>query len=414
MYYYGSNSKDVGLSAVESAEIARVEISPSVLRAARSRVHLTEAEAESKIGRILVSEAERDLDPGSVKSWEQGLLEPSIEEAEAAALVYLIPFSALMAGQLPSRPIIDYRLSAGTTGSRLSYTTLKSLAQFDAMYALAERVSRVLAIDEAAVTVPRADVSGPPSLEEVERLGVVARGAIGIDDDGQLQWPSQAAALEAVQSGIEASGVFVFRQRMELNECRGAARWDAGGPPSILVNASDSATAQLFTLLHEFTHLMTSRFSDGSIICDPAKDDSDQNSLEAWANRVAAAALVPQTLLDLALPSRTPDGPYQDWPGAFKTKLQHVFRVSNEVIGIRLYHLRRAGRPPWTPRFWRVPREEPHGRRLAAAAEIRRSLGGRACELSLRAIRSEKVSEAELARRLSKKPEDLGVALGLT
>jgi len=72
-------------------------------------------------------------------------------------------------------------------------------------------------------------------------------------------------AFDDLRSAIESSGVFVFLSSLNVDEVRGLSKWEKGGPPAILVNLADSTAARLFTLMHEYAHLVTSHPQTASL-----------------------------------------------------------------------------------------------------------------------------------------------------
>lgn len=394
------------------AEPVTIDVPQGVLKAARKRVGLSVGEAASLLSTRLVSESEQPITATELTAWESSARNPTLAQAEVAASVYLVPFVALAAGELPRILLRDFRLRPGKSAASLSYATLTTLGAFGDLYQLARRVVTALGMAESDLAVPRLMLPDNADSSSVERVASDIRRALRLDADTQLLWPKQGAAAAAVQEAIESTGVFVFHLAMPLDECRGASRWDASGPPAVLVNSSDSQSAQLFTLVHEYVHLALSATQAGTVLCDPSTR-SGAVSDEIFANRVAAAVLVPRELLDLALPSATPSGSYDIWPASLRRQLQRTFHVSQDVIGIRLFHLEKAARPNWTKGFWRHPEPDSRGRSLPRAVKLARSFGPRTVRLARGAVDSEAVSPVELSRLLDEKVEDLVGALDL-
>jgi hypothetical protein len=128
---------------------------------------------------------------------------------------------------------------------------------------------------------------------------------------------------------------------------------------------------------------------------------------------VAAAALVPVSLLELTLPSKSPPGSFKEWPEPLRRRVKRAFKISNDVIGIRLYHLGKAKAPEWSQGFWRRPSLNARATPLSRAERTRRALGQRTVSLAARAIGSEVVSPTEVKRLLGGKMGDIQTALGV-
>lgn len=388
----------------------KLDIAPGVLKEARQRVGLSRAEAWEKVNEALKTASDPLMPPDHLAVLEAGGDRPTLAEVEALAFTYLVPFTAFFS-TLPERPVHDFRLAADAKESALSYDTWRRLSTFDGYYELARELIGALGESEQGLAIPKATLPPSTSADAIEPLGEQMRAALGITDAIQQSWPNEEAARLAVQERIEATGVFVFSLSLPLGECRGASRWDAGGPPAILLNTADSPAAQLFTLAHEYAHLMFAPPSRPTAICDPARRGADERE-ERIANRAAAAALVPRSLIERALPPARPGGAYRDWPSPMKRDIQQVFKVSHDVIGIRLYHLGIASEAWVTKGFWRQPAPG-FGRGTRTRAErYRRAFGGKGVDLARRALEAERVSPVEIAKLLDAKVADVESAFG--
>lgn len=135
---------------------------------------------------------------------------------------------------------------------------------------------------------------------------------------------------------IEAQGVLVFQSSdFEIEEARGLSYW-AKELPFILLNGRDSHRPRLFTLLHEFAHLL---LHEAGSACDPLRGGVNQSPTESFCNRVAAAILIPlRELLEHPRVIRHRTFP-RVWSDAEIQSLADIFGVSRQVLLIRLQHL---------------------------------------------------------------------------
>lgn len=130
---------------------------------------------------------------------------------------------------------------------------------------------------------------------------------------------------------IERVGVLVFQfSGIEPRECRGFVH--AEPPfPVIAINQGDAINARVFTLIHEFCHVILGTTG----ICDPfSRDDADLSAQERFCQRVAAATLMgrEEVMADIR---REPS------PVSIKTvtKVSGSYKVSAEAFLIRLHEL---------------------------------------------------------------------------
>ncbi len=107
--------------------------------------------------------------------------------------------------------------------------------------------------------------------------------------------------LERLAQNAEAAGILVLRsgivknnnrRKLSIDEFRGFALIDDVAP-LIFINANDTTTAQIFTLIHEIVHLCIGR--EGISNPDPTKAiEGMRNQTEAFCNKVTAEVLVPE------------------------------------------------------------------------------------------------------------------------
>ncbi len=105
--------------------------------------------------------------------------------------------------------------------------------------------------------------------------------------------------------------------------------------PVIVLNGGDFPRGRIFTLLHEFAHVLL--HADG--VCDAlprrqARGPTDE--IEIFCNQVAAAALMP---LDAFRAEPTLQDPPADWRWSERTisGLSEKYSVSQEAIVRRMY-----------------------------------------------------------------------------
>jgi len=385
---------------------AQLPISPLLLRQARQRANLDLAEAAQRVSKLLKRERDEPVREEELRSWEQGDRQPSLAEAEALARAYFIPFVVLFDRELPPANITDFRRGPGGRRTPLSYETLEKMNRFAArLYLLAKRISAELGITEV-VSVPVARLEDFRSAEDIEALAASVRSQLGVSDDEQISWRGDAEAFNAWRNSVEGTGVFVFSLSMSVLECRGASIWEAAGPPAVLVNSSDSATAQLFTLMHEFAHLMFSGREQNLTLCDPS---GLTEAGEEWAaNRFASAVLMPRSLVQ-GLVTRPVPSTFSQWPVSMKQHLRRSLNVSQAAIAIRLVELGIIG-DAGRQTFWRRP-GRPKVKNRPVWQRYRRYIGERAVGLVRQAVAADLVSPTDLSRILDVKVKDIEAML---
>jgi Zn-dependent peptidase ImmA (M78 family) len=158
----------------------------------------------------------------------------------------------------------------------------------------------------------------------------------------QLDWSDPGRALGGWMAALEDLDVMVLQaQSIETREMRGFSISEET-LPVIVLNGADPPRARLFTLLHEYAHVLLRAAG----VCDlhEARGRAPADDLEVFCNRVAAAILLPADVFraDPRVAAAPPDG---NWPEQTLGALSERYGVSREVVVRRLYSL---GLTTWT------------------------------------------------------------------
>ena len=87
---------------------------------------------------------------------------------------------------------------------------------------------------------------------------------------------------------LEDSNVLVFQFSMPIEDARGFALAD-DLPSIIVINSKDSIEARLFTLMHEFGHILLGE----TVIDIPDESLANRDKIEKWCNAFSASFLLP-------------------------------------------------------------------------------------------------------------------------
>jgi len=329
-------------------------VKPSLLRWARERLKLTledAVKASSKLGNYWTP-----VQAEEIRVWEEGQAVPSLEQLETLAEIYVCPVGYFFLDEIPQEPMpLSFRGLASEKTNRLSSNTLRTLLRF---FELANWT--VTLIEESNLSwkskiAPRqysADLSLLDSIVDKERTFFgwtpEVRDRLQGDVDEAFQW---------WRKKIESLGIFCFQMKLEPRDIRGALLWNKSRYPFILVNHHDfeAATGRLFTLLHEYAHLIT---ATSGIACDFRGFEAGQNP-EPFANRFAARMLLPHKDLVQRLRELGEYRKRETWSDTRLDEIRQPFLVSRDVIAIMLEDL---GLAP--SGFYKTKRVQWEGRKL--------------------------------------------------
>jgi Zn-dependent peptidase ImmA (M78 family) len=130
----------------------------------------------------------------------------------------------------------------------------------------------------------RTQEDDPEKLAQQER----ERSRIRISD--YISGRSTARAFDIWREWLESQNISVLKMKMPVDEARGFSL-TGSEPYIIVVNSVDADRARLFTLFHEYAHILLNI----PVICNQGDDDLEEYvEVERWCNHFAGAFLAPK------------------------------------------------------------------------------------------------------------------------
>lgn len=275
-----------------------------------------------------------------VDAWEDGETRPTVAQLRKAATVYR---RSLAVFYLPKPPegfetLRDFRrldlTQSGEWSTALHAEYRRAHFQRDALLEIADLDQEIAPADWRLSHVPDNDV----------RLAATAREHLISLAESQ---PPGRSSSEYSHLGywarvLEDSGVLVMATeggQVSEREMRAFSLY-FDEVPVIMLNGSDSPRGRLFSLLHEYVHLLL--HTEG--LCDMTTDRravSGDRRLEARCNQVTADILMPPALV-LALAQVTEHEAGEPWLLAELMEIAKPFGVSVEAVLRRLVTLGKA------------------------------------------------------------------------
>jgi Zn-dependent peptidase ImmA (M78 family) len=234
--------------------------------------------------------------------------------------------------------------------------------------------------------------------DDPQGLAVATRAKLAITVQDQFAWDSEATALSEWKRRIEQCGALVFELPFPVEEGR-AFSFAEEAQPAIVLNSNDALSARIFSLFHEFGHLLLGQ----SGICDLSEEGK---APEQFCNRFAGELLVPQRgLLSHSLVQA--HGKPAAWEDEDLQQIARQFKVSREVILRRLLVVgRTTGKfyrqkhDDWEAQLKARPRKLRGGRRVPARQCVRQN-GIPFTSLVLESARREKITYRDVSDYLS-------------
>ena len=303
--------------------MSKFPVNPAIIPWAMQRLRQSKADFAHSL----------DTSEKVVDAWIAGKKQPTGNQAQEIADRLFIPLGYLMLDDLPdiSLDAVDFRTSGN---HRLKEPSQELWATYN------EAVYRQQWYKEYAIENEYATCEFVGSLSmkiPVMEAAAKIREILQLSDDDLASfktWENYYAGL--IYAMEETAGVMVMRNSvvgnntsrpLSVDEFRGFAIADRIAP-LIFINSRDSRNAQLFTLIHEFVHLL---IGHGGISGNDPLTKPD-NMVERYCNAVAAEFLVPQEILKQKWSDswRTEDELYENLKALAKN-----FHVSVSVMIIR-------------------------------------------------------------------------------
>ena len=162
--------------------------------------------------------------------------------------------------------------------------------------------------------------------ESAADLAAECREEFNFTIHDQVHAQSALEVFRFLRTEIENQGIFVFLFKMPLEDCRGFCWIDNDIPPAIIINSSEPTNeAMIFTLLHEYCHLL--------LRLPGVSGGAPQNQTERFCNQFTANFLMPEGALQAA--RQMPAAPL-DWEIDDVREIAETLKVSQQALSLRL------------------------------------------------------------------------------
>jgi Zn-dependent peptidase ImmA (M78 family) len=220
-----------------------------------------------------------------LRAWQKGPAQPTLTKLKKLAHILHRPAAAFLLPEPPEsvRPQVEFRHPPGAGRRSLNAVELRYLRT-------AGRLQRALAwisdeLGEAASALPQVRVGS-----DAEALALETRRELNVSLETQYRWTTHSQALQIWRGALERAGILVFLLPLGKESCRGFSLWNERAPV-IAVNTWWNSAARIFTLFHEYGHLLTRTSSaclDSGLIRTTHGDQA-----ERWCEHLAACVLMP-------------------------------------------------------------------------------------------------------------------------
>ena len=281
-----------------------------------------------------------DITEAELRDAQAGNKELEDDQVERIATELGVPPRALYANaKLPLSPIPDFRRKSVGTG-KYDRGTIAAIGYIEKISGSLSSLPLDLGLHDSAHE--KIDDLRKSTARDLARKW---RTLWGITDAKQLDWKSSHKMYASLRGFVESLGVFVLHYSFGSDEVSGLYARPNNGPHTIIINTKSSSKARkLFTLAHEFCHVLIRK--QGASNVSYAKND-----IERFCNQFAAYLLAPLSVIKAALAR------YNYTPsinGDFVRLFSANLGISQQCAVLRLVDTKHLGRDDygtWISRF---------------------------------------------------------------
>ena len=236
-----------------------------------------------------------NVDVETIRKWESKELPIEIKKLEQLADCVKRPLALFFLKKPPVEyELTDFRKLGGLETSKLCKKTLVSIRETKYLQSIADELLKNQKIKSTPEIMSFTIDDNP------EKVARDEREKLGFESESKLLSKHSQKSINNFYNDlrkiIESFNIFVFQTSMPVEEARGFTLSEKF-PRVIVVNSGDLHQARIFTLLHEYGHLLLKK--DGICLAEPLllKDypSNDQiQKIEKWCNTFAASVLMPR------------------------------------------------------------------------------------------------------------------------
>lgn len=288
-----------------------------------------------------------------IDAWEAGTDVPTVTQARKLADFYGRAFLEFFYDEKPeikeSGLVPDYRLHKGAADPRSNREILEIQH-----WAEIQRINALELYDDIQESPPPFPADLHATIEDsVEEYAERAREALSFSFATQrgMKYRDRQELPNVLRGRMEDAGILVLRENT-------LAKFGVSGltivqfPLPIIVFAAEAPARSVFTLIHEFAHIVLRESAISGL--DRARDGvSRERRIERWCDKFAAAFLAPRPAVE-DLRGPPPPVPAKSIGDEALAAIANHFKISQHAMLIRLVDLGYVS-PDY---YWRVKRPQ--------------------------------------------------------
>ncbi len=222
--------------------------------------------------------------PEIVKAFETGEKKPTLRQLKELSQAFRRPLAAfLLSEPRKERPKPkDYRFIPNRKNI-FDKKTILVLRKARSLQEIGKELSKNIDYETKA-KIERVNLSENPEI-----IAKKYRELFGLTEEKQRKFKTPYEFFSYLRDILENMNILVFQFSMPVEDARGFVLSDEF-PAVIVVSTKDSIEARLFSLMHEFAHILLGE----SVIDFPDISISYRNKIEKWCSEFASSFLLPK------------------------------------------------------------------------------------------------------------------------
>ena len=253
-------------------------------------------------------------------SWLKGESNPTLKQLEDLAKIVKRPLAVFFLPEAPKEKPLpkDYRMLPEKAG-KFDKKTILSIRRARRLQKISKELSEYLNANLNKL------VSAVKQSEDAKKIAEKYRKEFKFDETRQRKFKTPYEVFNFLRDTIEDKNIIVFQISMPIEDARGFTLVD-DSPAVIVVNSKDQIEARIFTLMHEFGHVLLNE--SGVSMPENSLFIKNVENVEKWCNDFSSAFLLPEALAKSEFSQNKDVG-----------KLSRAYKLSKAMLFYNMYRL---------------------------------------------------------------------------
>lgn len=222
----------------------------------------------------------------NIEKIESGEKKPSFRQLEELSIIFKRPVASfLLSKPLAEKPKPkDYRMLPNKT-NKFDKKTILVMRHARRLQELSKELSKNIEY-ETRTKQEKVNLNDNP-----ETVALRFREKFNLTEEKQRKFKTPYELFNYLRDILEEMNIYLFQFSMPVEDARGFVFVDES-PNVVVVNTKDNIEARIFSLMHEFAHILLGE----SVIDLPDATPTSKGNAEKWCDEFSSAFLLPKDL----------------------------------------------------------------------------------------------------------------------